>query len=172
MQQPQRDHILLCLKDLSALIIFVYRDTGIHLKAGEGRASCRRKQPRVWLRVAFSIHLKSLWVDWFVMRMLLLSHLHSGLWSLVRMHCWHSAAHSEGTRSWCGYQLVCSATNSLEVQPTCNFQWPWGTGTTCLRCATFLNCFKVLLDQEQTHPERWVRLAMDTGENQDANLLS
>lgn len=171
MRQPQRDHILLCLKDLSALIIFVCRDTGIHLKAGEGRESSRRKQPRVWLRAAFSIHLKSLWVDWFVMQMLLLPRLSSsGLWSLVRMHCWHSAAHSDSTWSWCGYWLVCSATNSLEVQPTCSFQWPWGTGTACVRYATFLNCFKVLLDQEKTHLERWLRLATDIGENQDANL--
>lgn len=147
MQQPQRDHVLLCLKDLSALIIFVCRDAGIHLKAGKGRESHRRKQPRVCLRVAFSIRLKRLWVDWFAMRMLILSHLHSGLWSLVHVHCWHSAVHSEGTWSWCGYWLVCSATNSLEEQPTCNFPWPQGTGTVCISYATFLNCFKVLLDQ-------------------------
>lgn len=165
--QPRRDHSLLCLKDLSALVIFVCRGARVHLKAPEGRETRRRKQ----LRGGFS-HLKSLWVDWFAIWVLLLPLLHSGLWS-GRLPCTADPRKVDGDDVLLAGLFLHAFLGSEAGLRSSVAMGDW---TSTYKTSCFTESFPEFfwtqsgLVLKAGASRRWARCAVDIGEGREANV--
>ena len=137
MRQPQRDRGWLCLKNLGALVFLFVETPGYTWKREkEGRETQRRKQ----LKAVLS-HLKSLWVDWFVIWVLLLHLLHARLWSgcpLGAADTWRADDHDVNTDGAVPPRFPGG------LQLTRSLQWPLGTETApiTVKLPAQLMCFQ------------------------------